>query len=172
MESVQMLSFDTDDETEMPIFRNNLTLGKSKVVENIQHIRRLLERFCGLQLDPDKDHVFECSSVTFQGITYKCGHNNYLIFALSNTSGFPEFGRIKKIWYVMDYGLVFSLQVLMTVCYCEKLNAFEICEEQMAAGNEVINYQRLIDHHVYNAYKNSHDRSFIACRESILSWSS
>lgn len=67
--------------------------------------------------------------------------NTLLQFA-NNKEGLPEFGRLMKIWQVLDLTVAFDLD----------MNAVIIEESSLPQGNQISRHEDLPSYHVHHAY--------------------
>ena len=88
---------------------NDCQLGRSKHVldaDSIDYIKNKLESFYDIQYNK-RVGIFKLSSVTFYGIQYIPGANNYLVVH-NDKNHEPEFGRIKDNWFIDGQGIFFG----------------------------------------------------------------
>lgn len=141
-----------DEVDPCPLFQHDIDYGRAKHVtdaDEFRHATECLFRFHNIEYKK-ADGIFVVNSVSIHGITYKPGKGNYLL--ISN-DGTPEYGRIVKIWWVLDHGFFFVLQVMQTKSFCEELNAFEIEEPCLPEGNEILAAGDISCPRVHHAHK-------------------
>ena len=67
---------------------------------------------------------------------------NTLLHFANNKEGLPEFGRLMKIWQVLDLTVAFDLD----------MNAVIIEESSLPQGNQISRHEDLPSYHVHHAY--------------------
>ena len=170
MESADFIQIDETRQEWNPLFnKDKFSFGHYKVLQDDDAavVKDYLSRFVGINLDFTVHEIFQCTHIEIYGTNYKPGLNNFLLYDLDD-AGFPQFGCLKKIWYIDEYGCFFALEILDTITYDDNFNAFKIASQELASGYEVVTHGNLRDHHVYHAYKSCTDERFIVCREAIL----
>lgn len=130
-------------EDQGPIFRKKMSFGTAKGLfdEEKEIVVTNVERFTGVGSLRDVAEIYLLDSVQIHGTLYKPDKDTFLNFGSQN--GLPNFGRIAKIWFIVNYGVFFALHVMVTSHYDENLNAFQVEESDFPQGFEVIKQEDL-----------------------------
>ena len=156
-------------EDQGPIFRKEMSFGTAKALfgEEKEIVVTNVERFTGVGSLHDVAEIYLLDSVQIHGTLYKPDKDTFLNFGSQN--GLPNFGRIAKIWFIVNYGVFFALHVMVTSHYDENLNAFQVEESDFPQGFEVIKQEDLELPYVCHSHK-FRDKLYIIIKENPLAW--
>ncbi|KAK2555549.1 hypothetical protein P5673_022892 [Acropora cervicornis] len=151
-----------------PLFKDEVKFGNSKELQgsDCQDAMSDIKRFYDLGINWDLTKVYSVDSVCIHGTLYKPDQHSFLIFGKRNA--LPDFGRIRKIWFVGHCNIFFALQVVTNSGYMDSINAFVIEEEELPQGYEVIKHSELESPFVYHSYK-FQDKNCIVLKENPFS---
>ena len=151
VECANSIVFDEYTDTS-PLFGREEHNGKVKVLVGAEAtlVKDSIERFYNVEWS-DENHLFQTNAVTITGTLYKPGKNTLLHFS-NNEEGLPEFGRLIKIWQVLDLGTFFVMQPMETVAFDLDMNAVIIEESSLPQGNQISRHEDLPSYHVHHAY--------------------
>ena len=151
VECANSIVFDEYTDTSL-LFGREEHNGKVKVLVGAEatSVKDSIERFYNVEWS-DENHLFQTNAVTITGTLYKPGKNTLLHFS-NNEEGLPEFGRLIKIWQVLDLGTFFVMQPMETVAFDLDMNAVIIEESSLPQGNQISRHEDLPSYHVHHAY--------------------
>ncbi|XP_068704474.1 uncharacterized protein [Montipora foliosa] len=168
MESANFIQIGDNQPDMHPWSKDDIRFGNYTVLHGNHAVDAeiYVSRCFDIHLDLHVQSIFQCNQIEIYGTKYKPGLNNFLLFALDD-AGFPQFGCLKKIWFIEDNGCYFVMEVFNTISFNENLNAFKIEAQELASGYEIASHSQLKDHHVYHSYRRSNER-FVVTRANIL----
>lgn len=151
IECADAIVFDQETDTS-PLFGHEKHEGRAKVIvgDEAGNVRESINNFYPTEWT-DENHLFQCNSITINGILYTPGKNTLLHMGITDI-GLPEFGRLVKIWQILGVGTFFALQPLDTVAFDTTMNTAIIEEPHLPQGYQITRCDDLPSYQVHHAY--------------------